>query len=268
MYAQLRQQQQQLSGSSSHSTSGYLMDKPVSDPLSAVQEMALSAVIQQHNSVTGAHSSSAPLVQPVTPSLVQPATPSLVQPTTPSLHSNGNGIKSYYMQTSGGAIVSLQNNTGSFPEFSMTSASTASASLSSLSATSSSSPVIGIASLAGGTQFPQGPNVLLGPSAGTTIQQTVQSQPQQPGYIALHSPSPSSNGPTPSVGGVASHQQTGPTVIQPQTTPTVKLPPLPTQFQDASGVQFTPVTYAPQGRSLQTTPTPGVANLQQANLVG
>ena len=246
--AQLRQQQ--LAVSPSHGSSSYLVEKPVaSDTLSAVQEMALSAVIQQHNTTGHASSSGA----------------------TPSLHSGGGAIKSYYVQTSGGGIaamsMSLQNN----PVVGVPEASTAgmspAASLQPVPS-SSSPPIIAIPSLAGGSanQFSQGPSVLLGPGAGGGATNV---QAQQSGYIALHSPSPSTSGATPPAPGggmVLAHQQPGPAVIQPQAMP-LKLPHLSGQFQESPApVQITQVA---QGRTLQqTTPISAVGNLQQANIVG
>lgn len=249
--AQLRQQQL-----TANSSASYLVDKPVSDPLNVVQEMALSAVIQQHNS------SAPPL-----------SSAGLVQPSTPSIHNNGAVIKSYYMQTSAGniATVSLQSNVVPLPDSSAAALSTSSsAPLSSFQPSSSScSPPL----VAG--QYPQGPSVLLGPGAGNTAAMQPQ---QQTNYIALHSPSPSSSGPTHPGGGqggmaVLAHQQPGPAVIQPQATP-IKLPQLSGQFQEAGAagtsanmMQLTPVTYgATQPRTLQTTPTPTMGNLQQGNL--
>jgi len=243
--AQLRQHQQ-LAASSSHQSPSYLVENPVSDTLSAVQEMALSAVIQQHNPAGHASSSGA----------------------TASLHSGGAGIKSYYVQTSGGGIatMSLQNNQVMGVSEASSVGMSPAASLQH-APSSSSPPIIAIPSLAGGSgnQYSQGPSVLLGPTAGGGAANV---QPPQSGYIALHSPSPSTSGatpPAPGQGGVVlAHQQPGPAVIQPQALP-IKLPHLSGQFQESAPVQITQVA---QGRTLQTTPISAVGSLQQANIMG
>ena len=200
--------------------------------------MALSAIIQKHSSSSSCSS-----------------TPSLVQPQGPSVHANGPVIKNYFLQTPTGTA-SLASNIVALSESSSTSSPLLSFP-SSPSASSSSSAMIGITSYPGsaGQLHPQGPSVLLGPPAGGPG--GLQQSPH--GYITIPSSSSSSASQTsvcPSIP-VLAHHQSGPTVLQAQTS-SLNLPQISGQFQEVlrpgggNMVQLTPVCYGgPQAQGVQ-----------------